>query len=274
MTKKLKGYEMQKLIISFIIRAEKASLKKPDINEGIYVTFNMLHKPALLGILGAIIGLKGYLKNEEFPEYYNILKTLPVGIKPIGDEKGVFKKTVITYTNTTGFASEESGGILTISEQTLINPSYEVFLLLDLDSKYERKLYEYIREQKSEFLPYLGKNDYSLWWDKNKVKRYSFEEVKQIEESYRVGTIFKKDEFLLKDLKSKEEAFRFFDLLNSDRELEEEAFAYFERLPVDFNEQLYQYNYADFVYTTFKIKKDLVISNLYRLDNGEIVYLF
>lgn len=265
---------MKKLIISFIIKAEKGFLKKPDINEGIYLTFNMLHKPALLGILGAIIGLKGYMKNEEFPKHYQILKTLPVGTKPIGDEQGVFKKTVITYTNTTGFASEESGGILTIREQTLINPSYKIYLLLDLDNGYERKLYEYIRDQKSEFLPYIGKNDYSLWWDKNKVKRYKFEEVKQIEASYKVETIFKKDEFLLKDLKSRGETFSFFDLLNSDRELKEEPFAYFERLPVDFDERLYQYNYADFVYTTFKIKKDFLISNLYRLDNGEIVYLF
>jgi CRISPR-associated protein Cas5h len=28
----------------------------------------MLHKPALLGILGAIIGLRGYEKKGEFPD--------------------------------------------------------------------------------------------------------------------------------------------------------------------------------------------------------------
>ena len=75
-----------KKLISFIIKAEKGFMKKPDINEGIYLTYNMLHKPAILGILGAIIGLKGYEKNEVFPEYYRELKHIPVGVKPQGDE--------------------------------------------------------------------------------------------------------------------------------------------------------------------------------------------
>ncbi len=109
-------------IISFIIRSEKGFFKKPDINEDIYLTFNMIHKPSLLGIFGAIIGLKGFQKNEEMPEYYQKLKNLQIGIKPINDEKGNFLKSIITYTNTTGFASEEESGNLIISEQTIINP--------------------------------------------------------------------------------------------------------------------------------------------------------
>ena len=44
-------------LISFDLCADMGFLKKPDINEKIYLTYNMLHKPALLGILGAIIGL-------------------------------------------------------------------------------------------------------------------------------------------------------------------------------------------------------------------------
>ncbi len=45
-------------------------LKNPITNEPVYLTFNMLHKPALLGILGAIAGMKGFVKNGELPEYY------------------------------------------------------------------------------------------------------------------------------------------------------------------------------------------------------------
>ena len=61
---------MAKHIISFDLRADFACFKKPDINEGTILTFNSLHKPALLGVLGAIVGLKGYNKRGEFPEYY------------------------------------------------------------------------------------------------------------------------------------------------------------------------------------------------------------
>ena len=154
-----------KKLISFTIKAEKGFLKKPDINDGIYLTYNMLHKPAILGILGAIIGLDGYQKNGALPEYYKELKNIPVGIKPVGDEKGNFQKTKITYNNTTGLASNEEGGNLIITEQTLIKPSYKIYLLLDLENENENKLYHNIKEQKAEYLPYLGKNDYSLWWE-------------------------------------------------------------------------------------------------------------
>ena len=74
---------MGKKIISFDLNAEFGFFKKPDINDGIYLTYNMLHKPALLGIIGAIIGLKGYERNGVLPEYYNKLKHIKVGIQPL-----------------------------------------------------------------------------------------------------------------------------------------------------------------------------------------------
>ena len=48
-------------LISFDIQADFGFFKKPDYNDGVLLTYNMLHKPALLGILGAIIGLRGCL---------------------------------------------------------------------------------------------------------------------------------------------------------------------------------------------------------------------
>ncbi|MFQ5633254.1 MAG: type I-B CRISPR-associated protein Cas5, partial [bacterium] len=65
-------------LISIELRADLGFLKKPDINEkdSIYLTYNMLHKPALLGILGAIIGLAGYHVRNKMPEYYERLKNL------------------------------------------------------------------------------------------------------------------------------------------------------------------------------------------------------
>ena len=65
-------------LISFDIQADFGFFKKPDYNDGVLLTYNMLHKPALLGILGAIIGLRGYRKKGEWPEYYQRLAALLV----------------------------------------------------------------------------------------------------------------------------------------------------------------------------------------------------
>ncbi len=259
-----------KKLISFTIKAEKGFLKKPDINDGIYLTYNMLHKPAILGILGAIIGLKGYQKNEELPDYYKKLKDIPVGVKPIGDEKGNFQKTKITYNNTTGFASNESGGNLIITEQTLIKPSYKIYLLLDLENENERKLYQNIKEQKAEYLPYLGKNDYSLWWDKEEVEEYICEKADSFSESFQLSTVFIKEETVKDSMEDKTENF---ELLDFSTITKEKQFVSFERLPVNFNEVLFQYNYKDFAYTTFNLKPESKIRNLYKVNNEYYVQL-
>ena len=41
-------------LISFDIQADFGFFKKPDYNDGVLLTYNMLHKPALLGILPAV----------------------------------------------------------------------------------------------------------------------------------------------------------------------------------------------------------------------------
>src|SRR5690606_15618456 len=146
-----------KQLISFDIKADFGFLKKPDTNEPIYLTFNMVHKPFVLGLLGAISGERGFQKNEALPDYYLKLRDTLIGIKPLNDEKGNFQKTVITYNNGVGYASHETGGNLIIKEQTLINPSYRIYLLTD-----NLELIQRIQNHEAEFLPYLGKNDFSL----------------------------------------------------------------------------------------------------------------
>ena len=108
-------------LISFDIQADFGFFKKPDYNDGVLLTYNMLHKPALLGILGAIIGLRGYRKKGEWPEYYQRLAALPVGIEPLEGrhEKGNFQKTIVKYTNTVGYANQDGNlSLIHISEPT------------------------------------------------------------------------------------------------------------------------------------------------------------
>ncbi len=252
-------------LISFDLKAKFGFFKKPDINDGLYLTYNMLHKPALLGILGAIAGLQGYQKNGELPDYYNKLKNLKVGIEPLDSDKGNYTKDILSYNNSTGFASSETGGNLIITEQILINPSYRCYLLLDPDNEVGKKLYDSIKSCQAEFLPYMGKNDFSAWWNNCKEYEYS---VFNFTSDYMISSIFSKTEaisnFVVKSM-------NIFTLHG------ESTWFYFEKLPTCFNEQLYQYLYGDFVYSNAKFSKGMNMSktgDFYEINEEKVIQLF
>lgn len=269
---------MEKLV-SINIKSDFGFLKKPDTNNPIYLTFNMLHKPALLGILGAIIGEKGFQPQEkgkslEMPEYYKKLKNLKVSIAPLEEngiayhENGNFTKTVIKYNNTTGLASEEEGGNLMVTEQVLVAPAFKCWILLNLGNETEAKLYSYLKENKAEYLPYMGKNEFSLWWDK--FEEYEFEEFKP-------DGIFKIDSLFIKEIPVKDGKFE--PLFQLDISSTQGAnYLYFERLPVRYEEtKLFQYEYENFAFTNWQLKQNYKLPNeytLYRLSNDEIIQLF
>ena len=176
-------------LISFDLKADFGFFKKPDINDA-YLTYNMLHKPALLGILGAIIGLKGFEQNKRLPDYYTLLKHVKIGIKPLETDNGNFLKCFIGYNNATGMASKEEGGILQVKEQTLIHPVYRCFLLLNDGNETERILYDYLKSYRAEFLPYMGKNDFSAWWE-NFIEYTNFS-CFAYDRNYLIDSIFRK----------------------------------------------------------------------------------
>lgn len=251
--------------ISFDLKADFGFFKKPDIND-IYLTYNMLHKPVLIGILGAIIGLQGYQKNGELPEYYKKLCQLRVGIKPLNDDKGDFTKDMVTYNNGTGFASDEAGGNLIVTEQVLIEPAYRCYLLLDLENENEKELYDNLKSYKAVFLPYMGKNDFSAWWtnfvEYNTVDEFDFNS------DYKISSIFNKTEAANGYIAKSMSIFK---------EDEEPVWAYFEKCPVGFDEKLYQYIYGDFVYSNATFKKEMNMSTFgtfYKIGDGLIVQMF
>ena len=244
-------------VITFIIKSDFGILKKPDIND-YYLTYNMLHKPALLGILGAIIGLNGYYsRRETMPDYYLKLKNLKLSIKPVNDYKGNFSKIMMVYNNSVGYANKD-GGILQIYEQILLKPSYKCYLCLDLDDENQNILYNNILNYESYYIPYLGKNENYLWW--SEAKEITIEEYKDT--SIKISSIFIKEN-LLKDNIA-------LDLLNYDSG----KFIYFERLPYCFDENMFQYVLKDFVYTNNEFKFEFPLSNLFKTSEGEIIQLF
>lgn len=261
---------MRATLISFDLQAGFGVFKKPDVNEGLQLTFNMLHKPGLLGILGAIAGLSGYQSKGVFPEYYIQLRSLRVGVEPLEGchERGNFTKTVIKYTNTVGYANAD--GNLLVTEQTLYQPAYRCYLLLDLDDPLNRVLYERIHAGEAEYLPYMGKNECSAWWDTASVQEYGFSEEKPTD-SFPVSTLFRTDNWSVR--KEKDDGFDKFELL--DFTPKPQTFVYFERLPVDFDERLLQYRLANFAFTNFSLKPTAPLDNLLYLPNErKYAYLF
>jgi len=241
-----------KKLISFTIKAEFGMFKKPDINDKIFVSYNMISKPYLLGILGAIMGYNGYNQNNDkskMPEYYEKLKDIRVAIAPSSDNGGIFKKEFIIFNNTT------NGKIANITEQTLINPAYRIYLELDCSKYNHNKLYLKLKNNKAKFLPYMGKNEFSLWWDNFKIHD-KFNEIESKEKFEVVSIIKREQDFKVKGTGYKERTTNYFYL--------------FERLPIGFEEQLKQYQYHDFLYTNAVFKNNKSLENIYECDEGVI----
>ncbi len=257
---------MQKLI-SIDIFADFGMLKKPDTNEPVYLTFNMLHKPALLGILGAIIGESGFKEKGVLPEYYKRLNDLKIGIEPINHENGSFQKTIITYNNTTGMASKEEGGNLMITEQTLIAPAFRCYFLLETENEIHQKIDKNLSAYKAEYLPYLGKNEFSVWW--KDYEEYNCLSDFNFTNQYRIKSIFYKNEAVTNHIAKYIGRSMIKDL--------KERFVYFERLPVSYQEiakKQFQYDYMDFVFTNALFDTSLNLDNLLLVNQEFVIQVF
>ncbi len=257
-----------KKLISFDIKADFGMLKKPDTNEPVYLTFNMLHKPAVLGILGAIAGKAGFIKNGELPEYYMLFKDLQLSIMPLNHENGNYTKTIIKYNNSTGMASEETGGNLMVSEQTLIAPAFRCFVLLDTEIAEQKKLYDNILGYKAEYVPYLGKNECSLWWDNATVHAYS---------DFKPGGTFKIDSLFVKEESVREGKKKARFALGIRKNFDDLPFMFFENLPHSYlGAPLFQYNYLPFAFTNHDLKEEYCPTESFQLIKTEenVVQLF
>jgi CRISPR-associated protein Cas5h len=252
-------------VISFDLKADFAFFKKPDYNDGLQLSYNMLHKPVLLGILGAIIGLEGYKRKGELPEYHRLLRNLPVSIEPLQHERGNYQKTSVKYTNGVGYANAD--GNLLVEETMLIKPAYRCYLQLDIDNETQAKLHEYISKAHCDYIPYLGKNEFQAWLEN--VQEWQAEPFSQ-KETFCIDSLFVKEGAVRNQRVETDLAFAF------DSE-DLGSFSYFERLPVGFNEELMQYQLNDFAFTDWKMKPETKLSSLYQLRNNEqkkIIQLF
>lgn len=247
-------------LISFDIQADFAFFRKPETNNTINLSYNVIHRPAVLGILGAILGLDGYKEKGKLPAYYEALKDVKIGIEPLKHDKGNYSKTNIKYSNTVGYANK--GTNFLTEELTLVEPSYRIYLLLNPSIGEQSQLFTSIRKGHTEYIPYLGKNEFTAWWRPDSVKEYTFEQREITEESVLIQSVFIKKSLLKTD---KEMPFP--DLLNFENEAD--PFMYFERLPKGFDLNLMQYELSDFAYSNYRFKNAQTLDNMYYLEESD-----
>lgn len=157
-------------ILKFTLKGRSACFKKPDVNSYYYFTYGNIHKVAVLGVLGAVLGYGGYSRmrgfqsekkqkalEESFPEFYERLKNLQISILPVYD-KGIIPKKIQVFNNSVGYASKEQGGNLIVKEQWLENPKWEICILIQDEES--RKVKEAVVNHRCVYYPYLGKNDH------------------------------------------------------------------------------------------------------------------
>lgn len=147
-------------ILTFHLSGVTAFFKRPDVNSDCYFTYGNIHRAALLGLFGAVLGLSGYgwtkKKNETvFPEYYKVLNGLQIGVLP---KHGICRKKIQIFNNSVGYASFEQGGNLIVKEQWLEHPSWDIYVIAE--DEISEKLASDLLNRKCVYVPYLGKNEH------------------------------------------------------------------------------------------------------------------
>ena len=243
-------------ILKFKLSGKNAFFKKPEVNTYCYFTYGNIHKVALTGILGAILGYKGYTKLEDilatkkkktkleksYPEFYEKLKDLKIAIIPL-NHKGIIAKKIQAFNNSVGYASKEQGGNLIVKEQWLENPAWEICILVDCPEA--EKLKEAIKNQECVYYPYLGKNDHFA-----DIEYLGVEEAKCIDdELYRIDSFVLKEDIEIQEFEDEE----LIQWQADGKPMPKGHFKYEEALPYTMNELTNNYELERFVHTGYLV---------------------
>lgn len=245
-------------ILKFTLSGRTAFFKKPELNAYVYHTYKSIHKVAILGIFGSILGLDGYRGKREkgaFPEFYQKLKDVKVGVKC--NAKNSYTPTKIQlFNNTVGYASAEAGGILNVREEWLEKPSWDVYVLLESDIS--RKLARLLLDSQCVYVPYLGKNDHPADISGGKI----FSDKKPVEAYDRIDSLMEKN---------KAEFYSYEDYMEEQEEEEDfRLYHYEEELPVRLDETRRMHECVNFVATNLWVKK--YADAVYELDGDYVVF--
>lgn len=248
-------------IVKFTLRGKFAFFKKPDVNSYIYFTYGNIHKLALLGMFGAMLGYSGYNRmsfekeynkqDKKFPEFYEKLNKLKISIIP---SQSMFSKKIQVFNNSVGYASQEKGGNLIVKEQWLENPSWDIYVLVDCDEA--EKLQKALQNNNFIYLPYLGKNDHMANIDNVEVIKDA-DLLKDINSIDTVDSMFLKDDF---------------EFSNHLQNNLKGSYKYQEYLPYSYDIISNKYEYRSFIYTNLLIKGLNSNIILYRVKEKNIAF--
>jgi len=247
-------------ILRFTLSGKNAFYKKPEVNSYVYFTYGHIHKIALLGMFGSILGYGGYTQmqgyerdrkkqklqaQESWPDFYARLKHLKISVLP-GEKypRGIIPKKIQVFNNSVGYACGEKGGNLVVKEQWLENPQWEICVLIDCDEAV--RLAEALCHRKCVYYPYLGKNDH-------------FATIENARTEEAVKTAFARGKI---DCLAPEEAVTEADMDDFDDfdDLEETGhftgFRYAEALPCEISGWTNHYILKKFIYTDAIVEAD------------------
>jgi CRISPR-associated protein Cas5h len=174
-------------ILQFDLSGKFAHFKFPFTSPNfLKKSFTIPPRTTILGLLGAIIGLKGFQQYEdEFPEYYEKLRHIPLAItlNKIPLRKLIKYNSLNSFGNNAQKDSNEGKCNIIVQEEVLLNPEYIITLFLDDSVEEDKKILEKINEKiiSSSYHIYLGKNEffasiknvYIFSKDKFELKNYS-----------------------------------------------------------------------------------------------------
>ena len=252
--------------LKFTLSGDSAFFKDNVINT-VDLTYGNIHRVALLGIFGAILGYGGYSKQNDmlkkknkkmpdYPEFYEKLKDIKISIVSNG-KNGYFNKKLQTFNNSVGYASKEEGGNLIVKQFWLENPSWDIYILLDCDEA--KKIADYIQNRKAIYLPYLGSNDHLA--NIMDVETIDIEEKMSSEDETIEILSMVKDS----DISEKKK-----NLFSIDKNsIRDDIYKYSEYLPVTLSKELNQYEKEKMTITNMSV---ILKKSYYKVEDKNIVF--
>lgn len=242
--------ENTKRVIKFTLSAPHAHIREESMNQFLYSTYLNPHRNMLLGLLGNIIGLKGYnsLNRQQEPEWYQKLKHIKYAIINNG-VNGEFTSQNVVYTNTT--KQINNGNSLQIREVWLYDVSWTIYLVIE--DKITEKIADYIiNKKRANGMLYLGKGQhYAI------ISDASVENINKVPKSENIETV--KSLMLKDDIEIEDDTFE-----------EDEFYLLRQNMPVGFVANTLHPLKKEFIWTNGPIQI-INFNNFYRtVDNGVI----
>ena len=160
-------------ILSFKITSNYASFRDPSVTTN-QVAYYIPSKSAIVGILGAIYGIKrsnilGNLYSNDYLKFYSQIK---VGLKVEN-----IPKKIVYFTNHRSFKKPKKY-IKPVKKEILKNPEYKIYVCAD--EEIVIKLEKIIKTHTYKFSPYLGHAYCMAKINDKSVKFYDVEKIENV----------------------------------------------------------------------------------------------